>query len=301
MLDLHGRIPVSLRVRLAVVGAAVLLIGGTSGVLAIVFNQNGPFTGCLSTSLGVVYNVAQSATTPLHACLKADKVMTFSNSQGPQGIQGIQGVPGQNGTNGKDGINGTNGTNGTNGADGAKGDPGQPGPTGAPGAPGSTPIYVAERSNGTGVVTPDTLASNVNGFDVTFVCAPTFTLDTAQVSAKWLGGDPNVVTISDYSSGLTPGGDALSSSESGGQITIPLNFAIVDNILDGTTVGLFSNGFIIANEAGVVGSQQESGFQYSLYVQLRLNNNGTAGDCTVTGTLVPISGNRSIPLPFVLP
>ena len=340
MLALHDRVPARLRVRLAIVGAALLLIGGTTGVLAVVFNQNGPFTGCLSTKAGVVYNVAQSATTPLQGCLKADKIITFSNAQGPQGIQGIQGVPGTNGTNGQNGAPGTNGTNGNSirpsnqaygtvgsdncasgsgmaydivdgtgaflsrsvvcdGAQGTKGDAGQPGPTGAPGAPGSTPIYIAARSIGTALIR-ETLASNVNGFDVTLACGANLNLDSASVSANWLGGDPNVVAITEYSSGLFTGGHALSSSVTGLQLQNRLGLAYVDNISAGTTVGMFSQGFVMANAAGI-GSQQESGFEYSLYLQLRLNSAGTAGDCTVTGTLVPISGNRSIPLPFHLP
>jgi hypothetical protein len=84
MLGIPAHLRASLRLRIAVLGAVLLLVAGTSAALgAAVFNQNGPFTGCLSVKGGVIYNVAQ-ASAPLYACAKSDKVVSFSNAQGPQ-------------------------------------------------------------------------------------------------------------------------------------------------------------------------------------------------------------------------
>jgi hypothetical protein len=73
----------SLRLRIVLVGATLLILAGTTGALGAValFTQNGPFTGCLSTK-GALYNVAQSGSTPLHSCATGDHKVTFSNAQG---------------------------------------------------------------------------------------------------------------------------------------------------------------------------------------------------------------------------
>jgi hypothetical protein len=99
------RLPGSVRLRLAILGAAGLMLVGATGVIAAgVFNQSGPFTGCLSR-IGIIYNVAQGAT-PLATCIRGDSVVTFSNAQGPTGPAGASGAPGKNGTNGSNGTNG---------------------------------------------------------------------------------------------------------------------------------------------------------------------------------------------------
>ena len=85
----------SVRLRLAILGAAGLMLVGATGLIAAgVFNQNGPFTGCLSSKLGIIYNVAQGAT-PLATCIKGDSVVTFSNAQGQTGPAGPSGAPGK--------------------------------------------------------------------------------------------------------------------------------------------------------------------------------------------------------------
>ena len=292
MVGVATRLRASLRLRLAIVGAAALLIAGTSGALAIVFNQNGPFTGCLSTKLGVIYDVAQSTTTPLHACLKGDQVVTFSNAQGPQGPQGVQGDPGASG------VPGASGDPGASGVPGLPGEPGAAGPSGAPGTPGPAPIYIAEDSNGTGTETPDTLASNVNGFDVTFTCGPTISLDTAAVKRSGWAAIPTSAR-----SASTPRACARRPARRvlhARPLALPLDFAIIDNIGPGGTARFFTQGFVVANTFRLA-SEPESGFWFSLYLQLTLNGTGTGGSCSVTGTLVPVSGSRTVPLPIIVP
>jgi hypothetical protein len=94
---MSARLRASRRLRLAVLGAATLLVvGATSVIGAVVIGQDGPFTGCLSSKIGVIYNVAPGAT-PKAACFKGDTLATFSNAQGPAGPAGAAGAPGKDG------------------------------------------------------------------------------------------------------------------------------------------------------------------------------------------------------------
>ena len=108
------RRPPSRRFRLVILCVAAMLVASTSVILAATPSNPGPFTGCLTLKgvKGLVYNVAQSPTAPLAACLGGDMQITFSNAQGPQGPEGPrgpQGIPGKDGLNGKDGQPGAAG------------------------------------------------------------------------------------------------------------------------------------------------------------------------------------------------
>jgi hypothetical protein len=81
---LSARLRASLRLRLAILGAAALLVVSAGGLIAATSSNPGPFTGCLSSKLGLMYNIAHGAT-PKAACFKGDTVVTFSNAQGPAG------------------------------------------------------------------------------------------------------------------------------------------------------------------------------------------------------------------------
>jgi hypothetical protein len=121
---------VSARFRLAVIGAAGLLLVGTGAIAAatLVTPSAGPFTGCLSAKLGVIYNVAQSATTPMASCSKGDTLVTFSNAAGPAGAKGATGAQGPAGPAGADGARGPAGADGARGPAGADGARGPAGP-----------------------------------------------------------------------------------------------------------------------------------------------------------------------------
>ena len=84
MSSVSARLRASLRLRLAILGAAALLVVSAGGLIAATSSNPGPFTGCLSSKLGLMYNIAQGAT-PKAACFKGDTVVTFSNAQGPAG------------------------------------------------------------------------------------------------------------------------------------------------------------------------------------------------------------------------
>jgi hypothetical protein len=139
--------------RFAVFGAVALLLVGTSVIVAATAPALGPFTGCLAAKgsltplvgKGMIYNVAQSATTPLAACNRGDALVTFSNAQGPAGAngatgaagpQGPAGAAGAQGPKGDPGVDGANGPAGPQGATGAQGLQGAAGADGAPGAQG---------------------------------------------------------------------------------------------------------------------------------------------------------------------
>ena len=133
---LVSRIPpsmrASLRLRFAVLGAVALLLVGTSAIVAATVPAPGPFTGCLAAKgsltplvvKGQIYNIAQSATTPLAACNSSDTLVTFSNAQGPAGPNGATGPAGATGPRGDTGLMGVSGPAG---AAGPKGDTGAPG------------------------------------------------------------------------------------------------------------------------------------------------------------------------------
>ena len=96
MSSVSARLRASLRLRLAILGAAALLLVSAGGLIAATTSSPGPFTGCLSSKLGLIYNVAQGAT-PKAACFRDDTVVTFSNAQGLQGPAGPGGAPGKDG------------------------------------------------------------------------------------------------------------------------------------------------------------------------------------------------------------
>jgi len=64
------------------VAALLLVLMVTTGVVAAanLFSRTGPFTGCLGHRSGSIYNVAQSATTPLDECVSGDRTITFGNA-----------------------------------------------------------------------------------------------------------------------------------------------------------------------------------------------------------------------------
>jgi hypothetical protein len=93
---MSARLRASLRLRLAFLGAVGLLLISAGGLIAVTTSSPGPFTGCLSSKLGVIYNVAQGVT-PKAACFRDDSMVTFSNAQGPVGPTGAEGAKGDTG------------------------------------------------------------------------------------------------------------------------------------------------------------------------------------------------------------
>ena len=260
----HGK-----ALKLAVAGVVTIAALATVTSAVVIAGASGPSTtyyACLKSG-----KLSEVGTTSPTKC-KAGSTIISWNSQGPSG------PPGANGVNGS---------------------PGSVGPQG-PAGPG--PIYIADNSNGTmsgSIDTPDVLATNVNGFDVHFSCAANIEFDTAAVSATLTSSDPSIQSVTTYESSLVPGGSPLASSQSGAQLHAPMEFAIIDNIEPSIPVNMFTEGYVVANSGGIA-SQPEAGFWFSLYLQFQLTS-GTAGNCSVTGTLVPVSGNRLVPLPFHLP
>jgi hypothetical protein len=141
---------------LVAMGLVLTSVGVSAAALA---SSSGPFTGCLAAKTvsgtaatkGQIYNIAQSATTPLASCNKGDMLVTFSNAQGPtgatgatgaigpagpQGVQGPAGPTGATGATGPEGPQGPEGSPGLAGAQGPEGPQGEPGPQGIQGPPG---------------------------------------------------------------------------------------------------------------------------------------------------------------------
>jgi uncharacterized repeat protein (TIGR01451 family) len=137
---------------------AMLAIGmllGASIVVAAAPSAPGPFTGCLGikTNKGLVYNVANSATTPSAVCNRGDEQITFSNAAGPAGAKGDPGEQGE---------------------PGEKGDPGDRGPEGPAGGSSLASLRGsscwmpdAEREGYVAIIT------NPRGNVITFACDPT--------------------------------------------------------------------------------------------------------------------------------
>ena len=151
---------VSLRLRFAVLAAVALLLIGTSAIVAAHSAAPGPFTGCLAAKnvpsspvlKGMVYNVAQSATTPLAPCSSGDTMVTFSNAQGPTGAAGPAGPKGATGATGPTGASGPAGPAGPKGAPGPTGPAGVAGPRGDTGSAG--PAGPAGSKGDTGAIGP---------------------------------------------------------------------------------------------------------------------------------------------------
>jgi hypothetical protein len=250
-------------VLVVVVGA--LLAGGLA-IGAVQASASGPnvtYYACLAK--GKLTHVGTSVPT----CPSTATVISW-NSQGPPG---------------KDGANGTNGTNGT---------------TGPPGPAGPGAVYIADTSNGTPITTDDVLASNVDGFNVFLRCGANINLDQSLVYAIWTNSNSNVGTVTHYVLSNSGGGAPAVAPQSGSFLDAPVYLANIDNISTGPPVTVSEEGYVIASSVGL-GSNAEQGFWYTVLEQFQLTGTGTTGTCSVTGTLVPISGNRSVPLPIIVP
>ena len=238
----------------------------------------------VATSAVIVAGASGPATT-YYACLKAGR-LTEVGTTSPTCKKGASVISWNS-----QGPAGPPGTNGTNGAPGATG----------PAGPGA--VYIADNSDGTlnGTVdTPDLLASNVNGFSVHLSCQANEDFDTADVQATLNSSDTSAQSVTTYTSLLPPSsGGPTSQTVSGGELYEPDEFAIIDNIFPSKTVDLDSQGYVVANSGGLF-SQPEAGFWFFLHLSFQLTS-GTAGNCSVTGMLIPVSGNRSVPPEIVLP
>ena len=261
----HGR-ALKLAVACAVIMSAVSVVGSA----VVIAGASGPgttYSACLKA--GKLTKVGTTSPT-----CKAGSTVISWNSQGPAGPPG------------------------TNGTDGA------PGPTGSQGPAGPGAVYLADNSNGTlsgSVDTPDLLAADVNGFSVHLSCQANEEFDTADVQATLAADDTSAQSVNSYTSSLTPSsGGPSSGTQTGAQLHDPAEFAIIDNIVPGAPATLDSQGYVVANSGGLV-SQPEAGFWFFLHLTFQLSSQGAAGNCSVTGMLVPVSGNRTVPLPIILP
>jgi uncharacterized repeat protein (TIGR01451 family) len=137
---------------------AMLAIGmllGASIVVAAAPSAPGPFTGCLGikTNKGLVYNVANSATTPSAVCNRGDEQITFSNAAGPAGAKGDPGEQGEPGEKGEQGDRGPEGPAGGSSLASLRGS--------------SCWMPDAEREGYVAIIT------NPRGNVITFACDPT--------------------------------------------------------------------------------------------------------------------------------
>jgi hypothetical protein len=106
-------LPIAVSRRLLGVLLAVVLLGGSAGIVAAVTADPGPFVGCLadhtnpgqSAVKGQIYNVAK-APDPLAPCVKGDALIAISNGAGPEGPGGPQGPAGLQGPAGPQGPQG---------------------------------------------------------------------------------------------------------------------------------------------------------------------------------------------------
>jgi hypothetical protein len=141
--------------------------------------------------------------------------------------------------------------------------------------------------------------TGVDGFNLSLDCEPNEGLDSTNLFASWAGTDPAVQTVTadrSSSSGLV---DSFQVSRSQLHDPLSIAFAGATGEPDSTST-VFAQGFVVTNSGGVVAQQPESGFQYALYVEFHVNANFAGGYCSVTGTLLPISGTRTVPLPVVI-
>jgi len=258
----HGR-----ALKLAVATAVIISVVSMTTSAVVIAGASGPGTtyfACLKA--GKLTQVGTASPT-----CKAGATVISWNSQGPAG------PPGTNGT------------------------PGATGPTG-PAGPGA--VYLADNSDGTGggpSDTPDLLAADVNGFSVHLSCQASEEWDTADVQATLAGTDTSAQVVDTYTSSLTPSsGGPSSGTQSGALLHQPDEFAIIDNIGPGAPATLDSQGYVVANSGGIA-SQPEAGFWFFLHLTFQLTSNGSAGNCSVTGMLIPLSGNRLVPLPIFVP
>ena len=117
-------------------GAAVALIAGGSSAVALAAAQqpsSDVYQGCLSHTIGTVYNVHLNPSTA-PKCLSHDTQIRW-NQNGPTGPAGAPGLPGAKGGTG---AIGPTGLKGDTGATGLPGSDGAPGPTGGKGDTGAT-------------------------------------------------------------------------------------------------------------------------------------------------------------------
>jgi|tagenome__1003787_1003787.scaffolds.fasta_scaffold20987843_3 hypothetical protein len=137
--------------RAAIVGAAVAAVaaGGAAAALATSSTSGDVYQGCLSHSLGALYNVKVNPSAPPR-CLSHDTLVKWNQTgpagtpgaTGPAGPQGLKGDNGAAGSDGATGPAGPQGAKGDSGAAGPKGDAGPEGPAGTPGSGGfSTPLH----------------------------------------------------------------------------------------------------------------------------------------------------------------
>jgi hypothetical protein len=259
------------RIALVAAGVLVLASGGWVAYAAIPDSPGGTIHGCYGKSGGAMRVIDPSKGQKCHAY---ELPLAFSQT-GPAGSVGPTGAPG---------------------AAGLPGDPGpsgQPGPTGPVGPAGPGAIYVAATTGNTHSA-ENVLESNVGDFRLSFLCSASN--EDFELHATWVGTNPDVVQVSDW--GTTTGTDAqptFKQSLSGASVAQSL--PLIDMFQNGSD---FTQGFVVANTGAVVGSQPESGFWYSLYFDAALGA-GDNGSCNVTGVVVPISGNRAVPLPIILP
>jgi hypothetical protein len=72
--------------------------------------------------------------------------------------------------------------------------------------------------------------------------------------------------------------------------------ADTSGVLAGGSLQDFAQGYLVASTPST-GSQSETGLWFSLYFSAALDQQDNP-TCVVTGTAIPIGGNRPIPLPF---
>lgn len=232
----------SMHTRRALTGGAVAaLLAGGGATLAFASTPTTPttFQGCLSRTVGAVYNVhLNPATAP--RCLSHDTQISW-NQTGPQGVPGTAGATGPAGAAGVAGPQGLKGDTGAQGPKGDTGATGLQGPKGDAGAAGPSNA-AAYRGQIQGFGTTTTLVSST-GLSLVAVCNP-------NALAFQIAATDSAIVLSDSS----VGGHVLGNASPGSATTLETlttnvadrgSFDAVDAltgaVLDGSWFGFISS------------------------------------------------------------
>src|SRR3954468_23920135 len=183
--------------RAAIVGAAVAAVaaGGAAAALPTSSTSGDVYQGCLSHSLGALYNVKVNPSAPPR-CLSHDTLVKW-NQTGPAGTPGAtgpagsQGLKGDNGAAGSDGATGPAGAAGAGGGSGAAGSHGATGPAGPQGAKGDSgaagPKGDAGPEGPAGTPGSGGFSTPLHWVQADFSVGHTASLDGSDVRDNWVG------------------------------------------------------------------------------------------------------------------
>jgi hypothetical protein len=180
----------------------------------------------------------------------------------------------------------------------AQGPQGIQGIQGVAGPAGPNATYIAETSH-SAPGSPDDQLADVNGVDVLFGCEGIDnTARSAVVTFKSDGTVPGVVSIGDYSTRLVDGQGVPQNN--GFSLTGQFDIATTLAVSGGSTQTAFAQGFAVLQQSPTLASQAEQGVWFTFYEDAAIGPLNKPV-CNVTGSVVPVGGNRSIPLQRITP